>query len=73
MMRSFSHEIRPWFRDMDVHTIARLFDLGSYDSVTAQAEAIYTQVADGTMPCDGAWPKDRVTRFCGWIDQGHSH
>ncbi len=22
----------------------------------------------GTMPCDGAWPEDRIAVFAGWAD-----
>jgi len=46
------------------------FDLNSYDSVKAHAEAIYGRVADGTMPCDGAWSADRIALLRAWIDQG---
>jgi hypothetical protein len=48
------------------------FDLSSYDDVRANAEAIYARLADGTMPCDGAWPADNVERFRTWIDHGSS-
>jgi hypothetical protein len=46
------------------------FDLSSYDDVRANAEAIYARLADGTMPCDGAWPAEDVERFRTWIDHG---
>jgi len=46
------------------------FDLSSYDSVKAHAEAIYGRVADGTMPCDVVWPRDQVALLRAWIDQG---
>ena len=46
------------------------FDLSSYDDVRANAQAIYTRLADGTMPCDGAWPAGDVERFRTWIDDG---
>jgi hypothetical protein len=46
------------------------FDLTSYDDVRSNAEAIYGRLSAGTMPCDGAWPEDRVRLFREWIDEG---
>ncbi len=67
---TFSRDIRPLFRDNDVSSMLQAFDLSNYDSVTAHAEAIYGRVADGTMPCDGAWAQDRVALLRAWIDHG---
>ena len=67
---TFSHDIRPLFRDKDVSSMLQAFDLSNYDSVKAHAEAIYGRVADGTMPCDVAWPPERVALLRAWIDQG---
>ncbi len=53
-MPDFSEDILPLFRDKDVHSMARHFDLSNYASVKAHAGGISTRVADGTMPCDGA-------------------
>jgi hypothetical protein len=50
--------------------MSSVFDLSSYDDVRANAEVIYTRLADGTMPCDGAWPANDVARFRTWIDDG---
>jgi hypothetical protein len=38
--------------------------------VRANAEAIYDRLADGSMPCDGAWPAQQVELFRSWIDDG---
>jgi hypothetical protein len=38
--------------------------------VKAQAENIYARLADGSVPCDGAWPQDQLDLFKRWIDQG---
>lgn len=46
------------------------FDLSSYDDVRESAEEIYARLADGSMPCDEAWPDDQVRRFRAWIDAG---
>lgn len=48
----------------------KAFDLWSYADVTAHSDAIATQLSKGTMPCDGAWPKDDVERFQRWIEEG---
>jgi hypothetical protein len=49
------------FRDTDVDTMKDYgLDLSSYDEVKNKVQAIYATLAEGTMPCDRAWPKDRV-------------
>jgi hypothetical protein len=67
---SFERDIRPLFRDRDVGSMSFAFDLASYDEVRANAEGIYGRLANGTMPCDGAWPPEDVARFQAWIDGG---
>jgi hypothetical protein len=67
---TFEHDIRPLFRDGDVRSMSFAFDLSSYDDVRANAEAIHERLANGTMPCDAAWPADNVARFQAWIDGG---
>ena len=67
---TFAEDIRPLFRDGDVRSMSSVFDLSSYDDVRANAEVIYTRLANGTMPCDGAWPANDVARFRTWIDDG---
>jgi hypothetical protein len=67
---SFARDISPLFRDDDVDSMLFAFDLRSYDDVRENAEAIYERLADGSMPCDGEWPDEQVTRFRAWIDGG---
>ena len=67
---SFERDIRPLWRERDVSSMLSVFDLSSYDDVHDNAEAIYERLADGTMPCDGAWQADDVNRFRAWIDGG---
>jgi hypothetical protein len=67
---SFERDIRPLFRERDVRSMTFAFDLASYDDVRNNAEAIYGRLADGTMPCDGAWQADDVNRFRAWIEGG---
>jgi hypothetical protein len=71
MALSFAKDIRPMFRTSDVETMQNYgLDLSSYDEVKNKAQAIYATLAEGTMPCDGAWPKDRVAALKRWMDEG---
>jgi hypothetical protein len=71
MALSFVTDIRPMFRNSDVETMQNYgLDLSSYDEVKNKAQAIYTTLSEGTMPCDGAWPKDRVAALKRWMDEG---
>lgn len=67
---SFERDIRPLFRSKDVEAMSGAFDLSSYEDVRTNAEQIYERLANGSMPCDGAWPPDQVERFRGWVDAG---
>jgi hypothetical protein len=67
---SFERDIRPLFTDRDRAAMRWAFDLGEVASVRQHAEAILEQVAAGRMPCDGAWPADRVALFRRWVEAG---
>ena len=43
-----------------------VLDLWSYDNVSGHADAILQRLEDGSMPCDGAWPPERVAVFRRW-------
>jgi hypothetical protein len=66
----FERDIRPLFRPRDVESMSFAFDLENYDDVRANAEAIYSRLASGSMPCDSNWPDEQVQRFRLWIDTG---
>jgi hypothetical protein len=51
-------------------TMLRHFDLGSYEDVSAHADRILQRLRAGTMPCDGAWPAERVDDFDRWVRGG---
>jgi len=70
-MPSFDHDIRPLFRDKDVDEMRFAFDLSSYDDVKNNATGIYDRLTEGSMPCDGAWPDDRIALFRQWMDDGY--
>jgi hypothetical protein len=67
---SFAAHIRPLFRERDRQAMSWAFDLGSYDDVRAHADTILDRLAAGRMPCDGAWPAERVEVFRRWVQTG---
>jgi len=69
---SYAKDIRPLFREKDVNSMRKVFDLASYDDVRANAEAILGRLKGGSMPCDGAWPTERVEMFRSWMDGGYN-
>jgi hypothetical protein len=72
MALSFAKDIRPLFRDTpDVDSMKGFgLDLSSYNDVKAKAEEIHATLADGSMPCDGPWPSERIALFKRWMDEG---
>jgi hypothetical protein len=48
------------------------FDLWSYDDVVRNADKILERVRAGAMPCDGAWPEDRVELLARWVNSGEA-
>lgn len=67
---TFEKHVASLFRTMDRKSMMFAFDLGSYADVSKHAEAILGRVKAGTMPCDGAWPKERVEAFERWTKTG---
>jgi hypothetical protein len=67
---SFEQDIKPLFREGDRNAMEFAFDLWSHDDVSDNADAILGRLEAGTMPCDGAWPAERVDVFREWIDAG---
>lgn len=66
----FERDIRPLFREKDVQSMSAAFDLSSYDDAKAHADKILERLADGSMPCDGPWPKEQVALFREWVGSG---
>ena len=66
----FAADIQPLFRVKDRQSMMRHFDLGSYDDVSAHADAILERLQAGTMPCDGGWPLEQVALLERWIRGG---
>jgi hypothetical protein len=67
---SFATDIRPLFRETDREAMEGAFDLWDYQDVKENAPAILASVQGGGMPCDGAWPAERVELFADWVDAG---
>jgi hypothetical protein len=69
---SFESDIKPLFRERDRESMMRVaqFDLWSYDDVRAKEQSISEALESGKMPCDGAWPADRVELFKRWAETG---
>ena len=66
----FDQDIKPLFRERDRNAMRTHFDLWSHDDVSTRADAILGRLEAGTMPCDGAWPAERIAVFRQWIDAG---
>jgi hypothetical protein len=67
---SFETDVKPLFREGDRHSMQSHFDLWSHDDVSQHADAILDRLQEGTMPCDGAWPKAQVDLFRRWAEGG---
>jgi hypothetical protein len=66
----FATHIEPLFRPKDRQSMRLHFDLGSYEDVSAHADRILARLRAGTMPCDGAWPPQRIEVFDRWVRGG---
>jgi len=62
----FDDHIRPLFRPMDRNSMLFAFDLWKEADVALHRQQILLRLRAGTMPCDGAWPNEKVTLFERW-------
>jgi hypothetical protein len=67
---SFEHDVKPLFRESDRAAMSKAFDLWSATDVAAHGDAIVARLREGTMPCDGPWPADRVEIVSKWLEGG---
>jgi truncated hemoglobin YjbI len=67
---SFAKHIKPLFRQRDRQSMKAAFDLWSYDDVSGRADDILERLANGSMPCDGAWPAEKVQVVQRWVESG---
>ena len=68
---SFAAHIKPLFREHDRKSMAFALDLWSEADVQAHAAGILARLRDGTMPCDGAWPTEKIEVFRRWTESGY--
>jgi len=66
----YAADVKLLFREKDRTAMLRHFDLWSFDDVSKNGAAILARIDDGTMPCDGPWPADRIDVFRRWLAQG---
>ena len=69
---TFDNDVKPLFRERDrgaMLSVAR-FDLWSRDDVAEHSQEILQRLEDGSMPCDDAWPEERVAIFREWVGAG---
>ena len=67
---SFAAHVKPLFRERDRKSMSFVFDLGSQADAQAHADGILERLRDGTMPCDGAWPQEKIDVFRRWTETG---
>jgi len=67
---SFQQHIKPLFRERDRTSMKFAFDLWGYEDVKRNAAGILERLRNGSMPCDGAWPRERIDVFERWIQSG---
>ncbi|MGH3897593.1 MAG: ferritin-like domain-containing protein [Pseudonocardiaceae bacterium] len=68
---SYEADIRGLFRETpDRASMLFRFDLHRYEDVRDNAAAILARLEDGSMPCDGGWPPERIATFRQWIADG---
>lgn len=66
----FEEHVKPLFRDRDRRSMKFIFDLWSHADVSTHADAVLQRLENGSMPCDGAWPPERVAVFRRWLSEG---
>ena len=67
---TFEGDIKPLFRERDQSSMLQVFDLWSFDDVSANADAILDAVRTGSMPCDTPWSTEKVDLLQRWVDSG---
>lgn len=67
---SFEAHIKPLFRNRDRAAMRFAFDLWSRADVAENALVILERLRAGSMPCDGAWPEEKISTFARWVAAG---
>jgi hypothetical protein len=72
---TYSHDIRPLFRDIDIacmHRRGKLLDDPAWMCTPANAQEVYDALLAQRMPPDGPWPPDKLALFKQWMDDGYN-
>jgi hypothetical protein len=64
----FEKHIKQLFRPRDRQSMSFAFDLWACADVKAHAAAILQRLQNGSMPCDGSWPPEKVAVFQRWME-----
>jgi CDGSH-type Zn-finger protein/truncated hemoglobin YjbI len=67
---TFEKHIKPLFRKRDRQSMKFAFDLWAFDDVEHNAHEILERLSNGSMPCDGAWPPEKIDAFQRWVATG---
>ncbi|MFL6112293.1 MAG: hypothetical protein ACJ786_13195, partial [Catenulispora sp.] len=67
---SFAEHIKALFRPTDRQAMKFAFDLWAYEDVKEHGAAILARLRNGSMPCDGGWPAERISAFERWVESG---
>jgi hypothetical protein len=66
---TFEEHVKPLFRNQDQRSMSFAFDLWSEADVAQHAQEILARLRAGSMPCDGAWPPEKIDLLQRWVDQ----
>ncbi|MGY3212023.1 CDGSH iron-sulfur domain-containing protein [Mucilaginibacter sp. HD30] len=67
---SFEKHIKQLFRTKDRQSMSFIFDLWKAEDVKKYADEIHRRLENGSMPCDGAWEKEKLNLFLQWKETG---
>ena len=66
----YEDDIKPLFRERDQRAMTFAFDLWNYEDVAQHGTEILGRLRSGSMPCDAAWPPERIELFERWLGAG---
>ena len=67
---SFELDVVDLFSQRDQEGMLLQFDLWDVEDVRENSSRILDVLAEGRMPCYGAWSEENVTLFRQWVDGG---
>ena len=71
MAVSYAKDIRPLIRDGDIECMKDFgFDLSKLGDVRRHSADIYERLSEKSMPEDGPWKDEDISKFKQWMDDG---